>query len=192
MKASRTTRAAAAAALLLAGAQAQAQNSYLELGAGRSKVDVDCAGTTRCEDSATAARLTAGYAFTPNWAAELVLADLGRIEAAGNVAGVGNVEARARLRSVGVGIAGSWPLADALSFTARLGIASNRTRISGTALGQSASDSESNSAAYGGLALNYAFAPAWSTSLTLDRTQAEYQGEKTDVTSVGLALRFRF
>jgi len=184
--------AAAAAAFLFAQAPALAQNTYLELGAGRSKADVDCSGTTRCEDQATAVRLIAGYGFAPNWAAELVLADLGRIEAAGFVPGVGTVQANARLRSVGLGVAGSWPISDALSFTARLGVAANRTRISGTALGQSAAESESNTTAYGGLALAYAFTPAWSANLTLDRTQAEFQGEKADVTSAGLALRFRF
>jgi OmpA-OmpF porin, OOP family len=181
-----------AAATALLAIPALAQNAYFELGAGRSDASVDCTGTTSCDDSDSFVRAIAGYQFAPNWALEFSLAQLGRIKATAFVPGIGTVEASARLRSVGLGVAGSWPLADALSFTARLGVASNRTTISGSAGGLGGSDGENNAAPYAGLALGYAFTPAWTASLTLDRTQAEYQGDKATVSTAGVALRYRF
>ncbi len=187
---SRQILLAAAAALLTV--PALAQNAYFELGAGRSDASVDCTGTSSCDDSDSFVRATAGYQFAPNWAVEFSLAQLGRIEAAAFVPGIGTVQAKARLRSVGLGVAGNWPLADALSLTARLGVASNRTTISGSAGGRGGSDGETNTAPYVGLALAYAFTPAWTASLTLDRTEAEYRGDKATVSTAGLALRYRF
>lgn len=181
----------AAAAALLA-VPALAQNDYVEIGAGRSDARVDCAGTISCDNTDTYLRAIAGYSFTPTWAMELSLAHLGRIKAAANVPGLGRVDASARLLSLGFGVAASWPVSDAVSFTARLGIASNRTSVSGSAAGQGTSDSENNAAPYAGLALGYAFSPTWTASLTLDRTQAEFQGEKSGVVTAGLALRWRY
>jgi OmpA-OmpF porin, OOP family len=181
-----------AAATALLALPALAQNAYFELGAGRSDASVDCTGTSSCDDSDSFVRATAGYQFAPNWAVEFSVAQLGRIKAAAFVPGIGTVEATARLRSVGLGVAGSWPLADTLSLTTRLGVASNRTTLSGSASGRTGSDGDTNAAPYVGLALGYAFTPAWTASLTLDRTQAEYQGDKATVSTAGLALRYRF
>ena len=181
-----------AAATALLALPALAQNNYVEIGAGRSDASVDCAGTISCDNTDTYLRAIVGYSFTPTWAVELSLAHLGRIKASADMPGLGRVDASARLRSVGLGVAASWPVSDAVSFTARLGIASNRTSVSGSAAGQSTSDAENNAAPYVGVALGYAFSPTWTASLTLDRTQAEFQGEKAAVVTAGLALRWKF
>ncbi len=176
----------------VAASPAIAQTPYVELGVGRSHASVDCAGTTSCDRDGTAVRAIVGYEFAPQWAVEASVADLGRVRAAGNVPGVGNVQAKVSLRSVGLGVAGTLPLSDSWSFVGRLGVASNRTSISGTALGQSASDSQRKTAATAGLALHYALSKTASVGLTLDRTEAEYDGEKAAVVAFGVGARWRF
>lgn len=166
---------------------------YLELGAGASRTAVDCAGTTRCDNTGSVLRATAGYSFAPNWAAELSLARLGSLEAAGSVPGVGNVVAQARLRSAGLAVAGTLPLSDAWSMTARLGAARVRTTIDGTVSGlASASQSESTTAPTFGVALNFALARSTALTLAVDSTRAEYDGEKATVTTATVGLKLNF
>lgn len=184
--------AAATLTLAMAAAPAWAQNAYVELGAGAAHADADCAGTTSCDRNSATVRATLGYAFAPNWAAELTLADLGRLKAAGFVPGVGTVQASAKLRGVGLGIAGTLPLSQALSLTGRLGLSSNKTSISGTAVGTTVSDHQRNTAAYAGLGLYYTLGTTASLGLTLDRNEAEYGGEKLAVVALGLGARFSF
>ncbi len=180
---------AAAAALSL---PVFAQSLSIDVAVGQSKVDIDCAGTTRCDDSDTLARAILGYEFAPNWTAELTLAQLGKFSVAANVPPVGNVQVTGKVRSVGLGVAGVLPLNDSFAFTGRLGVASNKTSFSGSAAGISATDSETHTAPYAGIGLSYALSKTVSASLNLDRTQVEYQGDKASVTSVGLGVKWRF
>jgi len=185
-------RTLAIAAATLLALPAFAQSTYVDLAVGQSKVNIDCAGTTSCDDSGTLARAIVGYEFAPNWAAELTLAQLGKVKVAANVPPVGNVRVTAKLRSIGLGVAGTLPLNDAFAFTGRLGVASNKTSFSGSAAGISATDSETNTVPYAGIGLSYALSKTLSASLSLDRTQAEYDGEKASVTSVGVGVKWRF
>lgn len=171
---------------------ALAQDLYAELGLGASKADVDCSGTTQCDRTGTFVRAIVGYEFAPNWAAEVSFADLGRVKASANVPLVGNVQTSAKLRSIGFGVAGTVPLSDTIGLTGRLGLASNKTSISGSAAGRSASDSETNTAPYAGVALSYAMSKQVSLSLTLDRTQAEYGDDRMAVVAAGAGVRVRF
>lgn len=183
--------AAACAAALLA-APAFAQNLYAELGAGSSRASADCSGTSSCDRNGSFVRGIVGYQLTPHWAVELALADMGRIRATAPLPGVGSVQITAKLRSAGLGAAGTWPVTDKLSFTGRLGVASNQTSISGESAGTAVSDSERNTALYAGLALHHAVSSTMSVGLTLDRTQAEYGGDQVAVAALGLGLRLLF
>ena len=122
----------------------------------------------------------------------ITLADFGRLEAEGTVPGVGTVQTRARLRSAGLGVATTLPLGSAFAMTGRLGVASYKTSVSGNAAGASASDSETHTAAYVGAALSYAWSKSTSFSLTLDRAEAQYGGEKYAVVAAGLGVKVRF
>jgi OOP family OmpA-OmpF porin len=169
-----------------------AQGLYAEIGAGRSHARADCAGTSQCDRNGAFVRGILGYEFTPNWALEVTLADLGRIQATATVPGVGSVQASARMRSFGIGAAGTWPLSEAFSMTGRLGIASNKTSVGGSAVGVSVSDSERKTVPYAGIALNCALSKTTSVGLSVDRTEAGYAGEKLAVLALGLGARFRF
>lgn len=183
---------AVACAALLSTSPAIAQNGYVELGAGRSHADADCSGTTTCDRDGTAVRGVLGFELTPNWALEVALADLGRLKATAEVPGIGTAATTARLRSAGVGVAGTLPLGDAFAVTARLGVASNRTSVSASAAGASIQESETNTAAYAGAAVRYALSRRTALALTVDRTEAEYGGDKTPVVALGLSLRLSF
>lgn len=183
---------AATVAAAFASAPAAAQGVYAELGAGGSRADVDCAGTTTCDREDRFVRGVLGYTFTPNWAAELSLADLGRVKASALVPGFGEVQTSIKLRSVGLGVAATLPLGESLALTGRFGVASNKTSVSGSALGVSVSDSDRNTTAYAGMALRYALSKSTSVGLNLDRTEAEFDGEKAAVVTYGIAARYAF
>ncbi len=176
----------------LSSTPAFAQGFYAELGAGRSRADANCAGTTTCDRDGSFVRGILGYAITANWAAELSLANLGRIEASGDVPGFGTVQTSAKLRSAGLGVAATLPFSDSWALTARFGVASNKTSVSASALGESVSDSERNTTAYAGLALGYALSNSTSVVVNVDRTQAEFAGEKLPVVAFGIGARLRF
>ena len=179
-------------AAAMSSAPVAAQNLYVEVGAGRSRASVDCTGTSACDRSGSFVRGILGYEFMPNWALEVSLADLGRVNASGSLAGGGTVQTSAKLRSAGIGVAGSLPLSDSFALIGRLGVASNKTSVRGTAMGASVNDSERHTAAYVGMALNYALSQTSSVGLTVDRTQAEFDGSKSTVVAVGVGARFRF
>lgn len=193
MKLSKLLLATGTASLLSGAALAQGTSSYyLEAGVGQARASVDCAGTTVCDRSDTSLRLIAGYTLSPQWALELSFARLGRIRATAEVPEVGTVQASARLRSVGIGVAGTLPLNDSVALVGRLGIASNKTSVSGSSGGTSVSDSETRTAPYVGAGLDYALSKTVSLGLSADRTEARYQGEKTSVTSFGAGVKLRF
>ncbi len=165
---------------------------YLELGVGASRANADCAGTTSCDTSSAHARLVGGWSFGDTFAAEIGVAQLGKLSASANVPLVGRVDAEARLRSATVGLAARLPLTDTLSLTARLGAASNQTRVSGTAAGQRTSDSQRHTAPYGGVGLSYALSKTLSLGLHAESTRARYDGEDVTVTMGGANLRVAF
>lgn len=182
------------AALALTGLTPQVvlAQPYVELGAGMSRADVDCAGTIRCDDTSPQARVTAGWSFSDSLAAEVTLAQIGKLSASAVVPVVGRVDADVRLRQAGIGVASRLPLTDTLALTARLGVASNQTRVSGTAGGMRTSDSQRNTAAYAGIGLSYALTPTVALGLNVEGTRVRYDGEHANVTMAGLSVRTRF
>lgn len=165
---------------------------YLEVGVGASRANADCAGTTRCDTTSAHGRLVGGWAFGDTFAAEIGVAQLGKLSAPADVPLVGRVDAEARLRSATLGLAARLPLSDTLALTARLGAASNHTRVSGTAAGQRASDSQRHTAPYGGVGLSYALSKTLSVGVHAESTRARYDGEDVTVSMAGANLRVAF
>lgn len=76
---------AAAGLALPASAQMRApsaSSAYIGANFGQSKYAIDCGGLT-CDNKDTAFKFYGGYQFTPNWAAELGYADLGKAKITG-------------------------------------------------------------------------------------------------------------
>ena len=133
-------------------AGASAQSAYGVVSIGSSKLNVDCTGATTCDSTDTGYKLLGGYKFSPNFAVEAGLFGFGKAKASdtvGNTAEITNT-------AFGGGIAFHQDLAPDWNFVARVGVASVKTKISGTVIGLgSASDSYSNIASYAGLGIGY-------------------------------------
>ena len=74
----------------------------------------------------------------------------------------------------------------------RGGVASNRSRVSASLAGVSASDSESHAEPYFGLGLNYALTPDVETGIAWDTTKTKSADISTHVNVFSLVGTFRF
>ncbi len=178
--------------LLALPAAANPASTYVEAAAGISRADVDCAGTSQCDRTSRFGRITIGHELVPGLAAELSLGRWGTLKAAGDVPGFGRVEARVQARGYGVGLATSMALSSDWALTARLGLASNRATVTGTAFGETTRSSERDSAPYGGVGLRYRVNDTVSAGLSVDSTRIAADGEKSTLTLAGAFLRVGF
>ncbi|MFN2645154.1 MAG: outer membrane beta-barrel protein [Burkholderiales bacterium] len=160
-----------AAATLAVPAAAQMRSpslssAYIGGSIGQSKFKADC-GPLDCDKEDTSFRLFGGYQFTPNIAAELGYASLGKLK----VNGIdGDIEATAwDLSAVGM-----FPIVDKLSILGRLGVA----RVEGKASGAFGSESDTKNGVTFGLGAQYDF----TRNLGL---RAEWQRYKVDAGSAG-------
>jgi hypothetical protein len=190
------TLAVAAALLTVAGlAQAQAAKTdgvYLSLGGGRSDYALDCAGTTACDNSGSALRISGGWRMG-TIGFEAVALRFGTAKATVPVSGFGNVTAELKSEMLGGGVALIAPLGSNFDGMVRLGIASVKTSGSGSAGSTRVNvGSERKTAAYAGLGLAWKLAPAVSLEAHWDSTRAEFGGDDGNVSALTLAVGFRF
>lgn len=181
-----TIRNFVALAALAFSAAASAQG-YVVVSAGSSTLDVDCTGTTSCDDSGNGFKLLGGYKFQPNMAAEFVYFDFGKATAS-----VGAANAEIKNSAFGGGLAYHQSIGANWPFVARLGIAQVKTTISGSVPGFSASDSESNIALYGGLGIGYRLSPAVSIDGTWDFSKSKYGDDSGNLSVISVGFTFWF
>lgn len=100
-------------------------------------------------------------------------------------------------RAFGGGLAYHADLAPNWNFVARLGLAQVRTKVTGTIAGLgSASDSDSNVAAYAGLGVGYKLSNSMSLDFAWDASRSKYdkygasESGSIGVLTVGLTLGF--
>lgn len=179
----------ATASLWALPAAANPAATYVEAAAGLSRGSVDCTGTSQCDRSSSFGRLTVGHEFAPGLAAEFSLGQWGTLQAAADLPGFGRVQARVQARGLGLGLASSMALGSDWALTARLGVASNQARITGTAFGSTTRSSERSTAPYAGLGLRYRLSDSVSVSVQLDRTRVTTEGDKVTLTMSGVSLR---
>jgi hypothetical protein len=178
----------------LAHAQGNAGDSsaFLSLGAGQSSYALDCAGTSRCDNSGSALRLAAGWRMG-SLAIEGVLMRFGTAKATVPVAGFGNVGAEIESEMIGGGVALLAPFAPNLEGQVRLGLASVKTSGSGS-VGSVRVDvgSERKAAAYAGLGVAWKFSPKVQLEANWDSTKAEFGGDDGNVSAFTVAIGVRF
>ncbi|HSI52119.1 MAG TPA: porin family protein [Ideonella sp.] len=182
--------AAAATVLLSSAAMAQqAPNSrlYVNGAVGASHFDADCAGTESCDNSGTGARVMLGYELGGGLAGEVGYMSFGEAKAT-----VGGVRAKIEAGGILLGVAFRAPFARDWDATARLGVISMKTKVSATDGVNSASDDETNTAAYAGLGLGYAVTPALHVELNVDFSRAEYTDAQADLRNFSVGLRYAF
>lgn len=188
--------AAAGAMALSATALAQDGRPYLGLALGQSQADIDCTGTTSCDDSDTAWKVFGGFQFNRHFALEAGYANLGEVTAAvpaggGIPAADVAIEATA-FELVGVGVL---PLAERFSVYGKLGVymADTEVRVSFAGLG-SVTRSDDNTGLTFGLGLRYDVTPSLGVRAEWQRysdVSADAFGESDlDLISLGVLWRF--
>jgi OmpA-OmpF porin, OOP family len=168
---------------LLAVGSAQAQ-SYLGIAVGQSKLDASCSGTTSCDTTGTGLRLFGGYGLGGGWAIELGYADLGDARAS-----VDGIDLKLSATALQVGGAFHMPLSGDWGLALRLGVANVKAKANVVGFG---SESDSTTQLYAGVGVTYALSKSSHLELAFDTTRADFLGEKADINSITLGLRFGF
>jgi OOP family OmpA-OmpF porin len=179
-----------ALAVLAFSAAASAQ-TYGVVSAGVSKQNIDCTGAASCDDSGTAFKLMGGYKFMPNLAGEVGYFDYGKAKASG-----GGASLDAKTTAFGIGAAYHVDFAPSWTGVARLGVAQVKTKLNATLGGLSASDSDNNTALYGGLGVGYRLSSTVTIDGAWDFTKSKYNkngvDESWNVNALSVGLTFAF
>jgi hypothetical protein len=166
--------------------------AFISIGGGKSSYNIDCAGTTSCDNSGSALRLAGGWRFG-SLAVEGVAMRFGTAKASVPVAGFGNVTAEIKSEMLGGGVALLAPFAPNFEGQVRLGLASVKTSGSGSVSGTRVDvGSERKTAAYAGLGVAWKFSPNVQLEANWDSTKAEYGGDDGNVSAFTLAIGVRF
>ena len=172
---------------LLACGSALAQ-AYVGGSVGMSKQNVDCAGLTSCDTSDTGYKLYAGYKFAPIFAGEFSYTDYGKVR--GNFYGFGT--ANYQTTSFAVGGAVFAPVAPRVTAIARLGVSSNKAKVSASYSSIYSSDSETNTHPYFGLGVGIEVARGLSLNAAYDLTKTEYGGDTASASLLSIGMSYAF
>lgn len=178
----------AAAALAVSGLACaqQSPSFYVAANAGVTSADVDCSGTTACDKRDTGWRLLGGVKFTPNVAVEVQAHNYGEITA--TVPGI--PPAKMELTGYGAGVALSAPLGENSEGFVRLGVASNKAKVSFPGFAGSADETKTKP--YYGLGVAYRFNPNVALRVEIEGTNYEIFDESGRATLVSAGLAFTF
>jgi len=205
MKKTLLSLAAGLALLATSGAYAQ---GYIGGAFGWTEIDVDCAGTTRCDTSDTGYKVYGGYRFANQFAVELVYFDWGKAKASETF---DTVPVRSRdvpmatgttisgdlsAKGFGLGVAYFIPFAPQWSGVARLGVTQTDAKLSASDSVKSASFSNKDPYAYYGLGIAYNFNKNLALTADADFSRAKFGAEGSYDTanvrllSIGLSFLF--
>jgi len=173
-------------------AAAFAQNIYVGGAVGQARYDFDCSGSSSCDKNDTGAKVFGGYKFTPNIAVEASYANFGKAKFGVPVPGFGVVNGDLKGEGFGAGVAFFAPFGNDFSGVARLGVASNKFKLSASGFGASASQSETNTEATYGLGVSYNLTKQVSIDLAWDGTRGKFQGDTVKVNMFTLGATYSF
>jgi OOP family OmpA-OmpF porin len=148
---------------------------YVLLSAGSARLNADCTGTTSCSNRSTGFKAMGGYKFAPGLGVEVGYFDYGKAKASAS-----GVTAEIANTGIGAGVAFMQDIGPDWAFAGRLGLASVKTKISGTVGAVSVSDSANNAAAYFGLSIGYKVAKTVSIDLAWDMGRSKYNKNGAD------------
>jgi OmpA-OmpF porin, OOP family len=192
-----------ASAMIFAGsASAQASGDagwYVGASLGQAQVDVDCSGTTACDDKDSSWKIFGGYQFNRNFSVELGYTDLGAVTAstpsfvvppfvipAANL----NVDSTA-WELVGIG---SLPLGERFSIFGKLGLyyGETDTTVDFGALG-AVNESDSTTDFTFGVGMRYDFTRNFGVRAEWQRYMGlKAMDEDTDVDVISLGVVWKF
>lgn len=176
---------AAVAAMCASSAMAQ---GYVALGAGPSHYNLDCSGMTSCDNNDTAFKVVGGYTLGKGFSAELGYASFGKARASDP-----SVSANLKGDGLTLGAAYQYQFNRDWGAAGHLGLARMKTTMSGTVNGVgSASLSETHTAPYYGLAVNYMLGKSWKVEGGVDFSKVESSGEKANVRAITFGAGYAF
>lgn len=176
-----------AIALVIASALAPAfAQGYVAGYVGQSDYDIDCSGTTSCDNKDTGFKFAGGYMFMPNFGAELSYTDFGKARAT-----LGSLGAEIQTTSIGLFAVGVAPI-DQFTLFGKLGFASNKTELTGSLGAVSASEDDTSTEFAWAIGAGYFFNKNLGVELEYSATKAKFQGESGDVYLLALGVKFRF
>ena len=165
---------------------------YAGLGFGQSKAkNVDCSGTTSCDDKDTAFNIFGGYRFNKNFGAELGYWDLGKYTASGT-----GFTDEIKAKGFELSAVGTLPINEKFSIYAKVGAFrwDLDVNVSATGLG-SASESESGTDLTYAIGFKYHFTKNIAAGLAWQRFNdlgKESTTGKSDVDVIGGHLIYSF
>jgi OOP family OmpA-OmpF porin len=165
-------------------AAALAQNIYVGGAVGQAHYDFDCAGSPSCDKNDTGGKVFGGYKFTPNIAVEASYTNFGKAKSGVPIPGFGVVTGDLKGEGFGAGVAFFAPFANDFSGVARLGVASNKFKLS--------AQSETSTEGTYGLGLSYNVTKQVSLDLAWDGTRGKFQGETVKLNMFTLGATYSF
>jgi OmpA-OmpF porin, OOP family len=169
---------------------------YVGASLGQTEVNLDCAGTTACDDKDSSWKIFAGYQFNRNFALEFGYTDLGEVTASTPAIGFIPPASVAIESTVWELVAvGMLPLAERFSLYGKLGLyrADTDIEVNFVSLG-SVTDSDSNTDLTFGIGVRFDITPRLGVRLEWQRyssvSAADFDEGDVDVMSLGVAWRF--
>lgn len=176
---------------------AQDPGFYIGGALGQSSFDVECAGTTSCDDSDSSWKIFGGYHFNKHFAVEFGYADLGQTTASVPVPPF-NVNIAFETTVWDLVAVGSLPIADRFSIFGKAGLYMADTEVNGSAAGLgSVSESDNNTDLIYGIGARFDFTRNLGVRLEWQRYQdvgGEFFGvtAETDVDVISAAVIWKF
>ena len=187
----------AAAVAFTGPAFAQDAGFYIGGALGQSSFDVECAGTTSCDDSDSSWKIFGGYQFNKHFAVEFGYADLGETTASVPVPPF-NVNIAFESTVWDLVAVGSLPIGDRFSIFGKVGLYMADTEVNGSAAGLgSLSESDDNTDLTYGIGARYDFTRNLGVRLEWQRYQdvgGDFGGAtlESDVDVMSVAVIWKF
>jgi len=184
----RSMIAASLAVLLAAPFAAQAQSastsSYVKLGVGQARADIDVWG----KDTDTAESLAYGVQISPNFDVEVGYNNFGKAKYAPSV---GN-SLSARSESLYVAAVGKYPLLEKFSLYGKLGASYHWNKWTGSLAGTAFSNTDNRLAPMVGIGASWQFMPNWAADLEYAyyNEVAKDQGRKANIDMWTVGLKY--
>jgi OOP family OmpA-OmpF porin len=177
-----------AALLATSAAHAHQQaHAYLGFAAGLSRLSVDCAGTTTCDNTGSGGKLVGGYNFGNGFGLEAGYVSFGKARAT-----ISTVSGTIKPTAFTVGGVFALPLSELWGLNFRLGAARVETKGTFSLNTLQAAESQTKTKPYAGVGVTYAHSPTIKLELALDTTQIELAGQKGTQRLAALGVTFAF
>lgn len=180
-----------AALALLASSVAAAGDFSVGIGAGVDRGKVDCVASFACDKGSGYGKVYGAYQLSDAIDLQLVYFDAGHFKG-GDTTPLGT-EFGGTFKVSGIGFTGGyrWAPAPSWSASARIGLASVRTKF-GYAAPFSGSVSETTTQPLGGLGIAYAITPAIRVGIDYDVTRLKVYKTRGSLQMLGVAAQFSF